>query len=58
MAKKRSKKNVYKLFAWNEDCKLEIVEMELNLKMEFIQRFGTENIPVKTEFENWIESMK
>lgn len=57
MSKKRtSKKNVYKLLTWSEDCKLEIVEMEMNLKMDFIARFGTESIPTKTELENWINS--
>jgi hypothetical protein len=57
MKKKTKKKEVYKLFTLNED-KLELVELDLTFKMDFINKFGTENIPATAEFNEWVDTLK
>lgn len=53
----RKKAKHYSLFAKTEEGDLTKVEMELSLKIPFIKKFGTQSIPVKSEFDEWIKEI-
>lgn len=47
----------YNVFVTNEEGKLDLMSFPSDLKWDFINRFGLEDIPEITEFESWLESL-
>lgn len=48
---------IYNIFVLDDkrNYVLDRVELPGNYKLEFIQRFGLYELPIKTEFEAWLE---
>ena len=56
VAKKRS--TDLNLFVYNENCDLEIMQVPIKYRMDFLYRFGVMTPPSKERVIEWLESIK
>jgi hypothetical protein len=47
----------YKIFVTDENGGITLMELPFDLKMDYINRFGTEQITTITEYESWLEEL-